>query len=143
MGFIGNREKNFEKYLKNHFEIELPNDVAMFYAKGIRIGNCELMRSHIHGELGYAACDFGFNPTNAVMQNFGHLAQKNVLNVPEDVAKLFASGKGIQRDLGAKSKYVLIKYGEHTIGLGYYDKNQKKVLNKIPDKRRREIVNTI
>jgi len=140
---LGKREKNFERYLAKHFEIELPKEVGLFYAKGVRIGNKELMKSKIHGELGYAACDFGFNPTNALIQNFGYLARKNIVEVKEEEAKEFANGKGIKRDLGTKSKHIIVKYKEHVVGLGFYSKEQKKVLNKIPEKRRREIINEI
>jgi len=143
MSFIGNREKNFEKFLKNHFDIVLPREVSLFYAKGIRVGNHELANCGIHGDLGYAACDFGFNPTNALVQNFGHLARKNVLELDEPAAKAFAAGMPIKRDLGTKNKQLIIRFGKHIVGLGYYDKDQKKVVNKIPEKRRRNIVNEI
>src|SRR4030095_12640251 len=92
MAFISNKERNFEKYLKNHFGIVLPKGLQLFYAQGVRIGNDELMKSVIHGELGYAACDSGFNPTNAMAQNFGHLATKNVYEVDEPNAQGFAVG---------------------------------------------------
>ena len=76
---IGHKERNFTKYLEKHFDIKLPSDVEIFYTKGVRIGNKKLRKSSIHGDLGYAACDFGFNPTNSLIQNFGHLAKKNIV----------------------------------------------------------------
>ena len=51
---IGNKEKNFEKYLSNHFGIVLPFEIEIFYAKGIRVGKNNLRNSKIIGELGYA-----------------------------------------------------------------------------------------
>lgn len=141
MRFIGSREKNFKKYLEKHFELILPGDVEIFYAKGVRIGNKDIRRSRISGEVGYAACDFGFNPTNSFIQNFGHLAKKNVVKLKDDEAKQFAAGKDLSLDLGRKSKHVVMRYDVHTIGLGYYDKEKKKVLNRIPEKRRRSIIN--
>ncbi|MFH2105819.1 MAG: hypothetical protein ABII22_01040 [Candidatus Micrarchaeota archaeon] len=140
---IGHKERNFEKYLEKHFEIKLPEGVEIFYAKGIRIGNTDLMKSHLHGDLGYAACDFGFNPTNSMIQNFGHLARKNVIKVEEKDAKEFASGKDMIKELGTKSKFVIVRYGSHIIGLGHYDPKRKRILNKMPEKRRRDIVNSI
>lgn len=140
---VGNREKNFEKYMERHFGIQLPENVSLFYARGVRIGSKQIKASDIHGELGYAACDFGFNPTNSFIQNFGHLARKNIVNVEEKIAKDFAFGKGIRLDLGIKSKHVIVKYGRHIIGLGFYDHNQKKIISRIPEKRRREIINDI
>lgn len=136
---ITNREQKFRRYLEKHFALELPADVEMFYAKGVRIGNRELMKSHINGELGYAACDFGFNPTNSFIQNFGHLAKKNIVRLKEEEAKQFAAGSDLKMDLGAKSKHVIVAYKKNIIGLGHYGNG--KIENRIPKKRRREIVN--
>jgi NOL1/NOP2/fmu family ribosome biogenesis protein len=144
MGFIAKREKNFEKYLENHFGIVLPDRIEMFYAKGIRIGNKEIMKSDIHGELGYAACDEGFHPTNAMVQNFGHLATKNIVDVDEPKAKEFAVGRGLGGiDLGQKSKFVIVRYKGLTVGLGYYEAEKRKIRNDVPEKRRRKIINSL
>lgn len=143
MGFIPDRAKSFATYLQRRFGIELPPGVAVFYAKGLRVGNRELMKSHIHGELGYGACDLGFNPTNAMIQNFGHLAKRNVVEAEEDVAKAFAAGKDLECDMGRSSRYVIRRYKSHSVGMGYYDRDRKKILNRIPEKRRREIINSI
>ncbi len=144
MAFIVNREKNFIKFLKNRFGIELPANVAIFYAQGIRIGNKNLMNSTIHGELGYAACDAGFNPTNALIQNFGHLATKNIVELDEPKAKEFAVGRGLGRmHLGITSGHVVVKYKQYVVGLGRYDAETKKIQNSIPEKRRRKIINKI
>ena len=137
---IRNREKNFIRFIEKHFGISIPSAVQIFYAKGIRIGNHDIMKSTIHGELGYAASDFGFNPTNAFIQNFGHLASKNIFDTSDEQAKFFASGKGIPADLGKTKKYLVVRYGKHTLGLGFYEPGQKKIICKIPEKRRREIV---
>lgn len=144
MVFIANKQKNFQKYLENHFGIVLPAGVELFYADGVRVGNSSIEKSHIYGEKGYAACDAGFNPTNALIQNFGHLATKNVIEISDErIAKGFAFGKGIKMDLGTKSKHVILKYLKYIIGLGYYDHLDKKIKNKIPDKRRRNIINSM
>ena len=143
MAFIANKEKNFRKYLENHFELKLPLGVEIFYTKGVRVGNTDLRKSNIHGDLGYAACDFGFNPTNALIQNFGYLARKNIVDVDEEKAKHFASGKSFSVPLFGKSRYVLVRFRKHSLGLGYFDSLKKKVINKLPDKRERIIVNTI
>ncbi len=143
MTFIAKKEKNFKKYLERHFAIFLPQDVDIFYAKGVRVGNRNIYQSQIHGELGYAACDFGFNPTNAFIQNFGHLARRNVVTLDEKQALEFAEGKSLQMDLGSKSKYLVMKYGNHVLGLGHYEKDSRRVINKIPKKRRRRIINSI
>lgn len=143
MAFIGNREKNFRKYLERHFGISLPEDIALFYAKGVRIGNREIFASTIHGDLGYAACDYGFNPTNAVIQNFGHLAKKNVVRLNPDEAMRFASGKNIKMDLGIKTKFVVVTYKGYPLGLGQYESGKKIILNRVPEKRQREIINEL
>lgn len=143
MSIIRNREKNFKKYLENAFEIILPSNISLFYAKGVRIGNNALMKSKIRGELGYAACDFGFNPTNALIQNFGYLAKKNVIDLDEENSKRFASGNDIKISLEGKSRFVIIRYDVHIVGLGYYDPIRQRIINKIPEKRRRQIVNVI
>ncbi|MBU0528013.1 MAG: hypothetical protein ABH983_05865 [Candidatus Micrarchaeota archaeon] len=140
---IQNKERNFKKYAEKHFKIVLPEGIDIFYAKGVRIGNTSLTGSKINGELGYAACDFGFNPTNSFIQNFGHLAKKNIVRLNEEEAKEFASGKNIKMDLGKKSKYVIINYKKFVLGLGYYDHTKQKIVNKIPEKRRRIITNNI
>ena len=140
---LGKREENFRRYIENHFNLQLPAEVNLFYVRGVRIGNKEIIKSGVDGELGYAACDAGFNPTNSFIQNFGHLARKNVVKVEGKEAKEFANGKDVKRDLGIKSKYVIVKYNDYVIGLGYYSKEQKKIINKIPEKRRREIINEI
>ncbi len=143
LGFIGNKEKNFRKYLENHFGMVLHQSVAIFYADGVRIGNRAIVRSQIEGELGYAACDAGFNPTNSLIQNFGHLAKKNFIQINEEEAKKFAQGQSLNVDLGVKNKYIIVKYQMHIIGLGYYEADKKKIMNKIPEKRRRIIINSI
>lgn len=143
MAFISGKERNFRKYLERHFGIALPEGVQIFYAKGVRVGNGDILKSRINGELGYAACDFGFNPTNPFIQNFGHLATRNVVKLEEPEAKAFAAGKDLQMDLGKSSKQLVMRYREHTVGLGYYEAAQKKVRNQIPKKRAREIVNSI
>lgn len=144
MAFIANKQKNFQKYLENHFGITLPIGIELFYADGVRIGNVAIIKSQIYGDKGYAACDAGFNPTNALIQNFGYLATKNVIKIESGTtAKGFAFGKGIKMDLGTKNKYVIVKYSSYIIGLGYYDSTDKKIKNKIPEKRRRNIVNNM
>jgi len=143
MGFIPDRAESFRTYVQRRFGLELPKGVDIFYAKGVRVGNKDLRKSHIHGELGYGACDFGFNPTNAIIQNFGHLATRNVVEVEEDDAKAFAAGNDLERDMGRGSRYVIIRYKWHTVGMGYYDRDRKRILNKIPEKRRRAIINSI
>lgn len=144
MGFIAHREKNFLKYLENHFGIVLPDGVQIFYAKGIRVGCRELMKSDIHGELGYAACDEGFHPTNAMAQNFGHLATKNVYEATEPKATEFAVGRGLGgMDLGQKEKFIIIKYKGIPVGLGFYSPAEKKIKNLVPEKRRRKIINSL
>ena len=140
---VGRREENFKKYIQKHFGIKLPDGIELFYTQGVRVGNAAIRDSKITGDLGYAACDFGFNPTNSFIQNFGHLAKKNVVSVNENEAKQFASGKDLERDLGQGQKYIIIKYYSHVIGLGKYLPEQKKIVNKIPEKRRREIINSI
>lgn len=143
MGFIPDRAKSFSTYLERRFGIRLPAGVGIFFAKGVRVGNKSLMKSHIHGELGYGACDFGFTPTNAILQNFGHLATRNVVDAEEREARAFAAGHDLECEMGQGSRYVIIRYGGHTVGMGYYDRDKKKILNRIPEKRRREIINSI
>jgi NOL1/NOP2/fmu family ribosome biogenesis protein len=143
MGFIANKEKNFKKYLENHFGLVLPQDIEIFYAKGVRISALGLKKSHINGELSYAACDAGFNPTNALIQNFGHLAKKNIIDLEPGEAKDFASGKNMPADIGVKDKYIIMRYKGFIVGLGFYDKARKMIINKIPEKRRREIINEL
>ncbi len=140
---IRNREKNFKRYLTRHFGLEIPEDASIFYAKGVRVGNKDIIKSRIDGELGYAACDFGFNPTNSFIQNFGHLARKNIVRLKEGEAKLFASGKDLAMDLGNKSKHVIVTYKGHVLGLGHYEKKNQRIMNRIPKKRTRTIVNSI
>ncbi|MBN1170288.1 hypothetical protein JXA56_04640 [Candidatus Micrarchaeota archaeon] len=133
------KEQNFRKYIEKHFKIELPEGVDIFYTKGIRVGNNVLKKSRINGELGYAAADFGFNPTNSFIQNFGHLAKKNIVRLKKEEAVEFAAGKDIKMDLGIRAKHVIVTYKGHVLGLGRYDKT--KIANKIPEKRRRIIEN--
>ena len=140
---LGKKEKNFEKYLEKQFAIFLPAEVDLFYAQGVRTGNNEILKSSIHGDLGYAACDAGFNPTNAFIQNFGYLAKKNIITLDELEAKDFVSGKDLSLNIGRSSKYVVVRYKEFIIGLGYYDSEKKRILNRIPEKRRRTIINEI
>ena len=135
------KEQNFERFLTNHFGITLPADVAIFFDKGIRIGARSLLKTKSIGVKGYAASDGGFNPTNALIQNFGHLAVKNVIKVNEKEAKDFASGKQLPMKIGGKPKFVVVKYNEHVIGLGY--SNGTHILNRIPEKRDRMIINSI
>ena len=144
MAFIAFKEKNFLKYVQNHFGMTLPADLSFFYVGGVRVGAKGLFKSTVKGEKGYAACDAGFNPTNSFIQNFGHLASKNVVEVDEAKAKEFALGRGLGKiDLGQKSGWVVVRYREFTVGLGYYDAEEKKVKNHVPEKRRRKIIDSI
>jgi len=144
MANISGKEKNFRKFIERHFGMTLPEGVQIFYAKGVRVGNTDITKSQLTGELGYAACDFGFNPTNPFIQNFGHLATRNVVRLKQEAeARDFAAGKDLVMDLGTKSKQLIMRYKDYTVGLGYYDAQQKKVQNQIPKKRTREIVNEL
>jgi NOL1/NOP2/fmu family ribosome biogenesis protein len=144
MAFIASRERNFGKYLEKRFGIRLPQGVELFYAKGVRVGNAGLMKSAIHGELGYAACDAGFNPTNSMIQNFGHLATKNVVDLDEPMAREFALGRGLGKmELGPKSGFVIVRHKGFVVGLGYYEAERKKIRNDIPEKRRRKIIDSL
>ncbi len=143
MGFIPDRPKSFVRQLEKRFNMVLPEGVAIFYAEGIRVGHATLRKSDIHGERGYGACDNSFIPTNAFIQNFGHLAKRNVIALDETEAKAFAAGADLQKDAGDKQRYVVVRYKEHTVGLGFYDGKKKMLINRIPEKRRREIINSI
>ena len=140
MTFIANKERNFQKYLENHFGMALPPEVAIFYSEGVRAGNREIWKNDIKGEKGYAACDAGFKPTNSFIQNFGHLATKNVVEVDEGKAKEFAVGRGLGGiALEGKGGPVVVRCAGFTIGLGEYDAKERKVRNLVPEKRRRKI----
>ncbi len=144
MARIAHKERNFSGYLENHFGIRLPEGIGIFYAKGVRVGGRDMMKSDIRGEKGYAACDAGFNPTNALIQNFGHLATKNFVDVSESQAREFALGRGLGNiDLGKKSGFVAVRWGRFTVGLGYYESAEKKIRNRIPEKRQRKIMNSL
>jgi hypothetical protein len=143
MGFIPDRPQSFMRQLEKRFNRALPEGVSIFYAEGIRVGHSTLRQSDIHGERGYGACDNSFVPTNAFIQNFGHLAKRNVIELDEAEAKAFASGKDIPRDAGDKQRYVVVRYKAHTVGLGFYNGPKKTLENRIPEKRRREIINSI
>lgn len=138
---IRNRERNFLRYISRHFALAIPEGIEIFYTKGVRIGNSNLRPSGINGELGYAACDFGFNPTNSFIQNFGHLAKRNIVRLNEEEGKRFAAGENISMDLGRKSKNVIVTCKGHCLGLGYYEPG--KIINRIPEKRRRRIINSL
>lgn len=144
MAFIAHKERNFQRYLENRFGIELPQEAVIFYSEGVRIGNLDIQKSGFRGEKGYAACDAGFMPTNSFIQNFGHLATKNVVDVDEKKAKEFALGRGLGGIAHpGKGGPVIVRYAGLSIGLGEYDPAKKKVRNLIPEKRRRKIINSI
>ncbi|MFH0737468.1 MAG: hypothetical protein V1827_02130 [Candidatus Micrarchaeota archaeon] len=143
MAFIAHKEKNFARFVQNRFGIVLPRNLEYIYVGGVRVGAKGLFKSTIKGEKGYAACDAGFNPTNAFMQNFGHLATKNVVEVDEAKAKEFAVGRGLGKMELGQSGWVAVRYAGFTIGLGFYDAEEKKVRNHIPEKRRRKIIDSI
>ena len=94
MGFIPDRPESFIAQLRKRFNMELPEGVSIFYAEGIRVGHSTLRRSDIHGERGYGACDNSFIPTNAFIQNFGHLARRNCIELDEVEARQYAAGEG-------------------------------------------------
>ncbi|MEW6748874.1 MAG: hypothetical protein AB1295_04170 [Candidatus Micrarchaeota archaeon] len=144
MAFIGNKEKNFRKYLLNHFGIALPPGVRIFFHHGVRAGNSDIIKSDIKGEKGYAACDPGFNPTNSFIQNFGHLATKNFVEVDAPKAREFALGRGLGKmALGQRSMWIAVRHKGFTVGMGYYDAKDGKLKNHIPKKRCRNMVNTL
>ena len=143
MVFISGKEKKFQSFIERHFDIQLPKEIQIFYSEGIRVGSKSLLREDVKGEKGYAAADGGFNPTLAFITNFGHLAKRNVVVVDEEAAKKFANGESLDRDLGNATKYVIIRLNIHTIGLGHYDHKKKKIINKIPQKTARKIVNSM
>ena len=130
--------------MERHFGLVIPSSEAVvFYSEGIRLGSSDLKKENIKGEKGYAAADGGFNPTHAFIMNFGHLANRNVVTVNEEMAKKFANGENLPMNLGNVDKYVIIRWNGHTIGLGKYDKIKGQIISKIPQKTKREIINTI
>ena len=143
MGFIPDRPESFIRQLEKRFNMTLPEGISIFYAEGIRVGHSSLRKSDIHGERGYGACDNSFIPTNAFIQNFGHLAKRNVIELGEEEARSYAAGKNIPKDAGDKQRHVVVRYKEHTLGLGFYDGKIKTLVNRIPEKRAREIINSI
>lgn len=144
MAFIGNKEKNFQRYALKHFGIVLPKGVKLFYHHGVRVGTGDVRGSNIRGEKGYAACDAGFNPTNSFIQNFGHLADKNCVEVDAPKAKEFALGRGLGKmHMGQKSKWMIVRYNGFVVGLGNYDPKEKKIKNHIAKKRCRNMVNSL
>jgi len=144
MAFIANKEKNFQKFVEKHFGMALPEGTALFYKEGVRAGNGDIIKSGIRGEKGYAACDAGFNPTNSFIQNFGHLATKNTVEVDEARAKEFAVGRGLGgMKLECGRGPVAVMCSGFCIGLGQYDPKERKIRNCIPEKRRRKIVNSL
>jgi hypothetical protein len=143
MGFIPDRPTSFLRQIEKRYNMALPEGIKIFYAEGIRVGHSALNQSDIHGERGYGASDNSFLPTNAFIQNFGHLAKRNVISLEEADAKAYASGKDIPMDAGDKQRHVVVRYKEHTLGLGFYDGMKRTLMNRIPEKRRRDIINTI
>lgn len=143
MTFIANKEKNFQKYLENHFGIVLPEGASIFYSDGVRAGNKDIQKSDIRGEKGYAACDAGFKPTNSFIQNFGHLATKNFIEIDEKKAKEFAVGRGLGGiRMEGKGGPVIVRCMGFSIGLGEYDAKEKKIRNLVPEKRQRKITDS-
>ena len=144
MAFIGNKEKNFQKYVLKHFGIALPKGVKLFYHHGVRVGTGDVRGSTIRGEKGYAACDAGFNPTNSFIQNFGHLAERNFVDVDAAQAREFALGRGLgKQHHGPKAKWMVVRYEGFAVGLGQYDPGSRKIKNHIAKKRCRNMVNTL
>lgn len=144
MAFIAHKEQNFRKFILRHFGIALPEGVELFYSDGVRVGSRSIIKSGIHGDKGYAACDAGFNPTNSFIQNFGHLASKNIVDLDGARAREFALGRGLGgMELGQKSGFVILRHNGFAIGLGLYESEKRKVRNLIPEKRRRNISDSI
>jgi NOL1/NOP2/fmu family ribosome biogenesis protein len=144
MAFIAHKEKNFQRFIEKHFGIRLPEGACLFYAEGVRAGNDEIRKSGIRGETGYAACDAGFMPTNSFMQNFGHLATKNFIEVDEPRAKEFAVGRGLGNiTMEGKGGPVIVRHAGFCVGLGMYEAKERKIRNLIPEKRRRKIINSL
>ena len=139
---VGKREENFKRYIERHFGIELPAGIVLLYRRGVRVASPALQNCDIHGEPGYAACDFGFNPTHAFIQNFGHLAKRNTVQMSEEMARAYATGKVLRIDLGEKRKHIIVRYKGHVLGSGYYN-GKKTLLNKLPKKGCREIINRL
>ncbi len=132
------KEERFLRFLKKHFGFEVS---GLFYQKGVRIANQEVISSPIRGWKGYAACDGGFNPTNAFIFNFGHLAKRNVLALNEEEAKRFVAGEDLFINLGNKPKHIIPTFNGFPLGAAFYD--GEKIVNKLPKKRTRHIINKL
>ncbi len=134
------KDQNFRKHVEKHFKLDLPQGIEIFFFNGIRVGNSRIRSSKIAGDRGYAASDMGFNPTNSFIQNFGHLAKKNIVRLKNAEAVKFAAGSDLGMDLGVKPKNVIVTYRGYVLGLGYYENGT--IRNRIPEKRRRIIENS-
>ncbi len=129
--------EKFKKFIKRQFKIEL--DFPLINQKGVRICNREVFNSKIRGWKGYSISDRGFNVTTAFVQNFGHLAKRNKIELNPEEARRFVAGEDLEINLGKKPKHIIVIYKGYGLGAAYYDGN--KIVNKLPKKRRRNILN--
>ncbi len=74
--------------------------------------------------------------TTVALQIFGKFARRNVYNIPENLLKIYLSGKDLNvgEVKGIETGQVIVKFGDDVIGSGLYNGNTIK--NQIPKARR-------
>ena len=136
-------EQECRTFLLNRFGIELPSDVSFVKTKnqGLRIYSKSIDEKGVSGLKGFACFSLRKGLNNFLIQQFGHLARKNIIALNHDDAVNYLLGKPLSKKLKLEDGYVIVAYKGHILGLGRFEKGT--LFSRLKGIRRHEIVDDI
>lgn len=114
----------FERYVEERFGISLPDWVVVEkQGDKFRVMNKEISKERpknfiSKGIVCGRRTTFGVKPTTDFIQLFGDLADKNFAQITREEMLRYAKGEDLQREFDLENGYVILKYGNHILGIG-------------------------
>jgi len=133
------KEKEFRDYLKTRFGIILPEGIAFEGDNSIRVMNSELKEFKTTTPKGIPASRMKGKfpkPTTAFIQLFGHPATKNTIDLPRKDALAYLQGNDLETKESPETGYVILKFKNAALGIGFFREGENKIRNMLPKRRR-------
>lgn len=131
-------------FLLKRFGLDLPKEIHIMKTKmqGIRVYSETVDEHDITGLRGFACYSSKRGLNNFLIQQFGHLAKKNVIALNHADAVKYLIEKDIQKkNISIDEGYVILSYKGHILGLGRFKKGI--IYSRFKGMRRNEIVDDI
>ena len=136
----------FSKYLKERFGITLPPHVALEGSNSLRAMNSDLNGFKTTTPKGIPASRMKGKfpkPSTSFIQLFGHLATRNTIDLEREDAIAYMEGKDLEfrppqstKSPNPETGYILLKYKNAALGIGFYREKENKIECMLPKGRR-------